>query len=512
MAQQLSKTGIASLGTIRPGHVSQSIDAFTGIEAYNISLSGSFNMTGSINGQPGIINPLTASYAISSSNALTSSYAATASYAFNAIIDTGSLVTTSSFNNYTGSSTSQFAGTSSFALTASWAINSLTASHVAGDIGDLGVSPLTVLVATVGVLSPSPLYDNGTSGVGAFLSGSTSGTIGSIDGVPLTVNDRVLVKNQGSQLQNGVYEITQTGSLSAPYILTRTIDSDDTSEFDPQIVIPSSGSTNKGLLFAQQTDLPTIGTSNIVYSQITPNVYVTQVTTGTQTQYQIPWWTSTSKQLSKGASNLQFNPTTNLLSLSGSLRVTGSTSISANLTSSRAIISGSTGTILGSILTVIGSGSSQPILKVQGSQGQLFSVTDNSSGSLFAVNNTSGLPILDVRSDNTILQGSFSSPSLNTTVKNTLASSGQFTVYSLPTSSYDGAWFEYVAKSGSNARVGQIMALWSGSSVNFLETTASQFGDTSGLSFIVARTGSDFALTGSVSTANWIIKTIIRGI
>jgi hypothetical protein len=49
MANQFSKTGITSLGIIRPWHVTQSIDAFTGIEAYDISLSGSFNMTGSIN-------------------------------------------------------------------------------------------------------------------------------------------------------------------------------------------------------------------------------------------------------------------------------------------------------------------------------------------------------------------------------------------------------------------------------------------------------------------------------
>jgi len=49
MANQFSKTGITSLGIIRPWHVTQSIDAFTGIEEYDISLSGSFNMTGSIN-------------------------------------------------------------------------------------------------------------------------------------------------------------------------------------------------------------------------------------------------------------------------------------------------------------------------------------------------------------------------------------------------------------------------------------------------------------------------------
>ncbi len=41
-------------------------------------------------------------------------------------------------------------------------------------------------------------------------------------------------------------------------------------------------------------------------------------------------------------------------------------------------------------------------LDVQGSQGQLFSVTDDLSGSIFAVSDISGVPILDVNSDGTI--------------------------------------------------------------------------------------------------------------
>ena len=77
MAKILTKLGVTTGDTVRAGHVTQSIDAFTGTEAYNISLSGSFNMTGSINGEPTVINPLTASYAI---NALSSSYATTSSF------------------------------------------------------------------------------------------------------------------------------------------------------------------------------------------------------------------------------------------------------------------------------------------------------------------------------------------------------------------------------------------------------------------------------------------------
>ena len=51
-------------------------------------------------------------------------------------------------------------------------------------------------------------------------------------------------------------------------------------------------------------------------------------------------------------------------------------------------------------LIVHGSGST--ILDVRGSQGQLFSVTDNLSGSLFSVSDISGVPIFDVLSDATV--------------------------------------------------------------------------------------------------------------
>lgn len=56
-------------------------------------------------------------------------------------------------------------------------------------------------------------------------------------------------------------------------------------------------------------------------------------------------------------------------------------------------------------LIVQGSGSN--IFDVQGSQGQLFSITDSLSGSLFSVNDISGIPIMEVFSDNTIKLGTF---------------------------------------------------------------------------------------------------------
>ena len=181
--------------------------------------------------------------------------------------------------------------------------------------------------------------------------------------------------------------------------------------------------------------------------------------------------------------------------------------------SGSAVISGSlfVSSSTTNVLTIQGSGSAQPIFTVQGSAGQLFAITDSLSGSLFSVNDISGLPILEVFSDNTILLGDYQAPTLYTT-KRVTSIAGNNVIYSLATSSYDGAFFDYVAKSGSNARAGNIMALWSGTSVNFTETTTTDFGDTSGLAFTAFISGSNLVLSGSTSTANWNIKTIIRSI
>jgi hypothetical protein len=61
-------------------------------------------------------------------------------------------------------------------------------------------------------------------------------------------------------------------------------------------------------------------------------------------------------------------------------------------------------------LIVNGSGST--ILDVQGSQGQLFSVTDSLSGSLFSVKDISGIPVIEAFSDDTVNIGTFNAEAI----------------------------------------------------------------------------------------------------
>jgi hypothetical protein len=66
MANVLSKAGISNSLTVEAWHVSQSVDAFTGLSAYDITISGSLRVTGSTS----IIGAITSSGAISSSAGL----------------------------------------------------------------------------------------------------------------------------------------------------------------------------------------------------------------------------------------------------------------------------------------------------------------------------------------------------------------------------------------------------------------------------------------------------------
>jgi hypothetical protein len=200
-----------------------------------------------------------------------------------------------------------------------------------------------------------------------------------------------------------------------------------------------------------------------------------------------------------------FYGTTNI---NGNLIVTGTTSV-RSITGTSALFSGSGQ----NILTVIGSGNSTtaPIFTVQGSSGELFSITDSLVGSLFSVNDISGLPILEVFSDNTTLMGSYLAPSLNTTVKTT-ANSGTTTIYSIPTSAYTGGYFDYNVLNTAGARSGNIIAIWSGSTVNYTEVTTNDIGSTTPITFNMTVTSGLALLRVSATTNSWTVKTIVRSI
>jgi hypothetical protein len=86
----------------------------------------------------------------------------------------------------------------------------------------------SVRLATIAELTAT--YDNGTDGVGATLTNSGTQAALTIDSVPVVEGDRILVKNQGTTLQNGIYTVTTVGTVSTNWVLTRATDFDQDAE------------------------------------------------------------------------------------------------------------------------------------------------------------------------------------------------------------------------------------------------------------------------------------------
>jgi hypothetical protein len=126
-----------------------------------------------------------------------------------------------------------------------------------------------VLAASTGNISV--VYNNGTNGVGATLTSSSNSTFTNIDGASIPLNGRVLIKEQTDARQNGVYTLTNAGSASTPWILTRATDTDnnpsgEVSEGDFTFVQGGNTNISKGFIMSTAGTI-VIGTSNIVYSQ-----------------------------------------------------------------------------------------------------------------------------------------------------------------------------------------------------------------------------------------------------
>ena len=70
-------------------------------------------------------------------------------------------------------------------------------------------------------------YSNGSSGVGATLTNAGTQAALTLDSIALSVGDRVLVKDQTTGFQNGIYTVTNAGSVSTNWVLTRATDFDN---------------------------------------------------------------------------------------------------------------------------------------------------------------------------------------------------------------------------------------------------------------------------------------------
>jgi len=121
----------------------------------------------------------------------------------------------------------------------------------------------------------SATYDNGSAGVGATLTNNSTQEALVIDGVTLSVNDRVLIYEQTDATENGIYDVTDTGSPSTNWVLTRSSDADSYSPSDPDSLgqgdgfFVQEGSVGAGETYVMNTQgTITFGTTDINFVQI----------------------------------------------------------------------------------------------------------------------------------------------------------------------------------------------------------------------------------------------------
>lgn len=109
-------------------------------------------------------------------------------------------------------------------------------------------APVRVATTAAGTLSSS--FENGDS----------------VDGVTLVTGDRILIKDQASQIENGIYTVNVSG---AP---TRATDADSSAELLNATVFVVQGTANADKAYTQTTNVaggtgPVIGSDNIVWAQ-----------------------------------------------------------------------------------------------------------------------------------------------------------------------------------------------------------------------------------------------------
>ena len=147
------------------------------------------------------------------------------------------------------------------------ALGAATKQYVDNNIQ--GLSPKqTAYVATTGVL-PTNTYNNGTAGVGATLT-ATANALLTIDGVAMVAGYVVLVKNESTQANNGLYVVTNPGSAGAAYVLTRHVDMNQSGDFSGAFVpVGNAGTANANSLWLANPGVSvTVGTTAIPFTQL----------------------------------------------------------------------------------------------------------------------------------------------------------------------------------------------------------------------------------------------------
>jgi len=105
------------------------------------------------------------------------------------------------------------------------------------------------------------------SGVGKTLTANAVGVL-TVDGVATVLNDRILVKDQATGTDNGIYKVTTEGTAEVAFILTRSTDFDADAEVTPGAFTFIEEGTNgdEGWILTTNATI-TVDTTTLTFTQ-----------------------------------------------------------------------------------------------------------------------------------------------------------------------------------------------------------------------------------------------------
>jgi hypothetical protein len=196
---------------------------------------------------------------------------------------TNSSVTIGSTSIALGGTATTLAGLTTVTLTQdpTLALEASTKQYVDSQVATVSNQTFHTACYAATTANLTATYSNGTGGVGATLTNSGSLAAFSTDGQSPPINSRILVKNQTSGLQNGIYTLTTVGSGAIAWVLTRATDFDTVGSGPNQIETGAATFINNGNLYGASgwvmttTGTLVVGTTSFVFSQTSSSSSVT---------------------------------------------------------------------------------------------------------------------------------------------------------------------------------------------------------------------------------------------
>ena len=268
----------ATSGAIILGGILNSANGGTGINngsftvtlAGNLTTAGANNLTLTTTGATNVTLPTTGTLATrAGTETLTNKTISGATNTLTNIANaslTNSSVTVGTTNIALGATSLTLGGLTSIAVTQdpTSALQLATKQYVDAVAEGLHIHA-SCAAATTGTLASitggTVTYNNGTAGVGATLTLSVALTV--LDGYTLLNGDRVLVKNEAAQANNGIYTWATGGT-----VLTRATDFDTAAEMaSGDFTFVSNGTLYANTGWVQTDPVTVVGTSPVTWVQ-----------------------------------------------------------------------------------------------------------------------------------------------------------------------------------------------------------------------------------------------------